>query len=239
MSDVLRIVVSELDGFMALPSDMTAGGVVMIVGLEVDRPAPGMTNQRMYWARDTKRLFLDRGTMWEMIGTLQHDDLSDLGVDVHMQYVLTSGARAMIGHLTLPDENPTSSLHAAPKGYVDQVVASQRSRFQLGIGFKAGSIATADVFADVPISSILGGGEIRGWVITAKVAGAGTTTIQLQRNGAQVSTASLGGGVKYVDTVLVSPLVVNSGDVISAVVTAAGGHQHVGIFVYGTVRLYG
>lgn len=239
MSDILKIVVSELDGFIALPSDAAQGALVLVSGLESERPAPGLTNLRLYWATDTKRLFRDAGTSWETIGSLQHDDLSDLLVDVHTQYVERSGARAMTGHLLLPNASPTDPLHAAPKSYVDQSFTSKASRFQLGLGFKQGAISTGDIFANLPVASLFAGALLRGWVVTAKVAGSSTTTIQLQRNGAQVSVASLGATQTFVETELSLPISLVSGDVISAAVTAAGGHQHVGIFIYGTVGFYG
>lgn len=238
MSEVIQIFITG-DEFSLIPAPSAPGAATVLIGNEVNRPAAGVVG-RFYWAQDTRRLFLDTGTTWDVVSVLAHGELTGLSMDHHPLYLPLSGARPMTGPLTLAPVIPSHPQHAVSKEYVDNLIA-QSLRWQWGIGFVATAVTAGATFANVPVSSLFSGAILRGWVVTAKSVGTSTTatTIALTRNGAQVDTVSITNTSPTIIERMLSPTVtLNARDVLSCVVLAApttGAPSGVGIWVFGTV----
>lgn len=110
----------------------------ILVGTLAARPAAG-TADRFYWASDTGQLFRDTGTAWQevMPGANHASRHAPGGADDISANYLSKAGDTMTGPLTLAGD-PTASLHAATKQYVDAKVAAGGPSSLLFFGLRFG-----------------------------------------------------------------------------------------------------
>jgi hypothetical protein len=229
----IEIINLDTDGFATLyPQQLQLGAAVVSAGQESARPSAGIAG-RLWFSTDTGTLSRDNGSTWDDIAFVNHADLT-IGADPHTAYVLATGTRALTGHVSLVNSSPTNALHAASKGYVDAAIAAKKDKWHAGIGFKAGAIDGGDVFARVPILSPFNGYTLISVGATARVAGSGTSTIDIQKgtgagSPSTISTLSLDDVDQWMENSGLSESLATN-DYITATVTAANGHEDVGLF---------
>lgn len=78
-------------------------GLKLPQGTDASKSATPSEGQ-IYWATDTDKLYIGRGSTWKEIGPdgiTDHGGLTGLGDDDHTQYLLANGSRSMTGSLGL------------------------------------------------------------------------------------------------------------------------------------------